>query len=43
MQAQGMSVLLTVVFLMPGTGSVMYRHWSLDGEADKCIALRMIE
>ena len=43
MQAQGMSVRFTVVFLRPGTGPVMHRQWSLDGEVDKCIALRMIE
>ena len=43
MKAQVMSVLVTVVFLMPGTGPVMYRPWPLDGEVDKCIALRMTE
>ena len=43
MQAQGMSVRFTVVFLRPGTGPVMHRQWSLDGEVDKCIALRMTE
>lgn len=43
MQAQVTSVLFTVVLLVPGTGPVTYRQWSFDGEADKCIALRMIE